>query len=256
VIPFLVPPLRGASILVTRPAAQAASLAARIELLGGEAILLPAIAIEPLAVEAVVDHDLAIFVSSNAVEHGARLIAASTTTRIAAIGKSTASALQALNIAVDIVPEAESNSEALLAHPGLALAPGSRVLIVRGVGGRTLLQESFSAAGMSVQVLEVYRRVLPAIEATTLTSLEERWRAGDLDIVTVTSVETLTNLAALLGDQGMLQDIPLLIASTRIREAAAAMGLRGDIVLARGADDESLLGALSYWRARARSCTG
>jgi len=48
----------------------------------------------------------------------------------------------------------------------------------------------------------------------------------------------------------------LLIASPRIREAALAMGLRGDIVLARGADDESLLGALSYWRTRARSCTG
>jgi hypothetical protein len=31
------------------------------------------------------------------------------------------------------------------------------------------------------------------------------------------------------------------------------MGLQGEIVLARGADDDSLLGALSYWRARARS---
>ena len=251
-IPWVVPPLQDASVLVTRPAAQGALLAARIEQLGGEAILLPAIAIEPLAADAAAHHDLVIFVSSHAVEHGARLITIGSATRVAAIGKSTAAALQALNIVVDIVPEADSNSEALLAHPGLSLVQGSSVLIVRGVGGRTLLQESFAASGMSVQVLEVYRRVLPVIDAATVATLEARWHAGDLDVVTATSVETLTNLAMLLGDRSFLRDAPLLVASPRIREAAVAMGLRGDIIVANGADDESLLGALSYWRARAR----
>jgi len=252
VIPFVIPPLQDASILVTRPAPQAISLATRIQQLGGEALLLPAIAIEPLACEPVTDHDLVIFVSSNAVEYGARRVGRTEKTRIAAIGKSTAAALQAMQIAVDVVPEAESNSEALLAHPDLGLTQGSRILIVRGIGGRTLLQESFAALGMSVQVLEVYRRVLPPIDAALRASLEERWRAGELDIVTVTSVETLTNLAILLGDDGMLREIPLLVASPRIGDAARTLGLQGEIVLANGADDESLLGALSYWRARAR----
>ena len=254
-IPLVVPPLQGAAILVTRPASQATSLAARIQQLGGEAIPLPAIAIEPIAVEVAAPHDLVIFVSSNAAEHGGRFIDTTAATRIAAIGKATASALATMNITVDLVPDADSSSEALLAHPQLGLASGARVLIVRGVGGRTLLQESFAALGVQVQVLEVYRRVLPAIDPALRSALEARWTAGELDIVTVTSVETLTNLVAMLGPAGLLRDIPLLVASERIGEAAVAMGLQGEIVLARGADDDSLLGALSYWRARARSFT-
>lgn len=253
-IPFVVPPLLGAAVLVTRPASQAISLASRIQQLGGEPILLPAIAIEPLSVTAVEPHDLVIFVSTNAVEHGARLVSMTAPTRVAAIGKATAAALTAINVTVDLFPDSDSSSETLLAHPGLDLANDARVLIVRGVGGRTLLQESFVALGMQVQILEVYRRVLPAIDPALATALSERWIAGDLDIVTVTSVETLTNLVALLGDSGWLRDIPLLVASARIGEAAIAMGLRGCIVQARGADDESLIGALSYWRARGRSC--
>ena len=252
-IPLVVPPLQGIAVLVTRPAAQATSLASRIRQSGGEAFLLPAIAIEPIAVAASGEHDLAIFLSSNAVEHGARCIGTQASLRVAAIGKSTAAALTALNIAVDLFPDTDSSSETLLAHPALDLASGSRVLIVRGVGGRTLLQESFIARGMQVEVLEVYRRVLPAADPTLLASLENLWTAGDLDIVTVTSVEILTNLVTLLGDTGFLRSIPLLVASARIAEAAIAMGLQGEIVLARGADDDSLVGALSYWRARERN---
>ncbi|MET0498492.1 MAG: uroporphyrinogen-III synthase [Steroidobacteraceae bacterium] len=252
-IPLVVPPLQGIAVLVTRPAAQATSVAARIRQLGGEAILLPAIAIEPIAVAVPGEHDLAIFVSSNAVEHGAHLIATQASLRVAAIGKSTAAALTALNIAVDLFPDTDSRSETLLAHPALDLASGARVLIVRGVGGRTLLQESLAARGMQVAVLEVYRRVLPPADPALLASLENLWSAGELNIVTVTSVETLTNLVALLGDKGFLCRVPLLVASARIAEAAMTMGLRGEIVLARGADDDSLVGALSYWQARERS---
>ena len=252
-IPLVVPPLQSMSVLVTRPASQATSLASRIRQSGGEAIMLPAIAIEPIAVTATGEYDLAIFISSNAVEHGARLIDTHASLRVAAIGKSTAAALAALNITVDLFPDSDSRSETLLAHPSLDLASGSRVLIVRGVGGRTLLQESFTARGMQVDVLEVYRRVLPPADPALLASIETLWSAGDLDIVTVTSVEILTNLVAMFGDKGFLRSVPLLAASGRIAEAAAALGLQGEIVLARGADDDSLVGALSYWRARERS---
>ena len=47
-IPFVVPPLSGLTVLVTRPAAQAALLCARIETLGGTGIAFPAIEIEPV----------------------------------------------------------------------------------------------------------------------------------------------------------------------------------------------------------------
>ena len=97
-IPKIVPPLTGVTVLVTRPAAQGAALCAEIERLGGSAIAFPAIEIEPLAIAAAtapVEFDLIVFVSVNAVEHGAARVSKGPQTRIAAIGRATAAALAA-----------------------------------------------------------------------------------------------------------------------------------------------------------------
>lgn len=254
-IPLIVPPLRDTTVLVTRPARQAVVLMQHVQRLGGEAIAFPAIAIEPFSAPLAHDYDLVVFVSVNAVEHGSHLVVRNSTTRIAAIGKTTAAALSAIDIKVDITPDAEANSEALLAHPDIASSGCARVLIVRGNGGRTVLQESFAALGSQVDVLEVYRRTRPVVDAATLSELQARWEAGEVDIVTITSVATLTNLVALLGKPAprLLNTTTLLVASPRIREAALELSLESDIVVAAGADDESLLGALCYWRTRARS---
>lgn len=254
-IPMIVPPLQGASIVVTRPAQQAVSLSQHIQRLGGEAILFPALAIEAVAAGVAPPCDLVVFVSANAVAHGAHLITRTAQTRVAAIGKATAAALEALDIHVDFMPAADANSEALLEHPELAATACSSVVIVRGVGGRTLLQESFTALGAQVQLHEVYRRVRPEVDAATLAAIGSRWAAGEIDIVTVTSVTTLTNLFAQLGGSvaHLLRRTALVVASPRIREAALAMDCQGDIVLARGADDDSLIGALSYWQTRNRN---
>jgi uroporphyrinogen-III synthase len=253
-IPMVVPPLRGASILVTRPLSQAVSLTQHIQRLGGEAVPFPALAIEAVAAELAPACDLVVFVSTNAVAHGSHLITRNSQTRVAAIGKATAAALAALDIQVDFMPAADANSEALLAHPELTSTRCATVLIVRGVGGRTLLQESFAALGAEVRILEVYRRVCPVVDPATLALLASRWSADEIDIVTVTSVETLTNLFTQLGDAAadLLRRTPLLVASARIRDAALSMACCSDIVLARGADDESLIGALCYWRTRNR----
>lgn len=255
-IPRIVPPLTGLSVLITRPAAQAVPLAAAIEQLGGAALLLPAISIVPIEATLVVDHDLVIFVSVNAVAHGARFITKTATMRIAAIGKATAAALAEAGLAVDLVPESGFNSEGLLAHPELNLAASSRVLIVRGAGGRELLQETFVAHGCPVTTLDVYQRALPAIDAAQRDAIEASWAEGGIDVVTATSVETLQNLLSLLSERGreLLKTTPLLVASRRIMSAAAEMGLRGECVLAAGADDAALIGALSYWHGRARGC--
>jgi uroporphyrinogen-III synthase len=254
VIPRVVPPLTGLSVLVTRPAAQAVSLAAGIEQLGGTTVLFPVITIVPLETTVVVDHDLVVFVSVNAVAHGARFITKTATMRVAAIGKTTAAALAEAGLAVDLVPESGFNSEGLLAHPELNLTASSRVLIVRGEGGRELLQETFAAHGCTVATLDVYRRALPALETARRDEIENLWAAGGIDVVTATSVETLQNLVSLLSERGreLLSVTPLLVASRRIMSAATEMGLHGPCLLATGADDAALLGALSYWHSRAR----
>jgi uroporphyrinogen-III synthase len=258
VIPKVVPPLTGLTVLVTRPAAQCAMLCAEIERQGGSAIAFPAVEIEPVAVQttvAAVDYDLVVFVSVNAVEHGARQVTKGTRTRIAAIGRATAAALAAAELAADIVPEAGYTSEALLAHPQLQLTSGARVLIVRGEGGRELLRDTFAEHGMVVETREVYRRVRPTVDAAKVAEVEARWSDEGIDVVTATSIETLQNLQALLTEHGrqLLSSTALLVPSRRIVAAAVSAGLRGDAIVAAGADDVSMIGALAQWRMRARA---
>lgn len=256
-IPRVIPPLTGLTILVTRPAAQAASLGEQITRAGAVPIMFPALEIEPSAATPPPsgEHGLIVFLSVNAVVHGARLVRKTPATRIAAIGKATAAALAQAELPADIVPPSGFTSEALLTHPGLELGAGTRVLIVRGVGGRELLHDELSARGMTVESCEVYRRVCPAVDAARRAALEAQWLEDGIDVVTLTSVETLTNLLALLSERSrsLLAATSLLVPSRRIVAAAQEAGLHGNVIVAPGADDASMLGALARWRARARA---
>jgi uroporphyrinogen-III synthase len=126
---------------------------------------------------------------------------------------------------------------------------------VRGEGGRELLKETFVAHGMSVETREVYRRVRPSVDAGRVAEVEARWSDEGIDVVTATSIETLENLLAMLTERGqqLLSRATLLVPSRRIVAAAVSAGLRGDAVVAAGADDASMIGALAQWRMRART---
>jgi uroporphyrinogen-III synthase len=254
VIPLVIPPLSGLRVLVTRPAVPAAKLAASIEALRGEAIVFPSIAVEPLEPAPPEEHALVIFVSAHAVEFGAKLVRKSVGTRIAAIGKATAAALAAVDLPPDIVPEHESTSESLLAHPALKVADGKGVLIVKGTGGRETLREAFAARGIAVTTCEVYRRIKPTIAADQVAALESRWTEHGIDVVTATSVETYMNLLELLTPRGreLLNRSTLLAPTQRIIDAARGAGWKGDELISGGADDLSIVRTLSRWHARAR----
>ena len=261
-IPKIIPPLTGVLALVTRPQPQASALADAIRLLGGDAIIFPCLAIEALPQQPLDTAELVIFISVNAVEHGIPLLRRAAGTRVAAIGRATAAALSARGWPADIVPDgdcganAESwkfTSEALLAHPQLNLTAGLKAQIVRGVGGREALQQELLSRAVEVEIVEVYRRVRPSPPPAEVAALEQQWMESGIDVVTVTSVETLQNLRALLTPVGqrLLNSTPLLAISPRIAAAAAELGMQGECVLAQ-ADEQSMLGALALWRTRAR----
>jgi uroporphyrinogen-III synthase len=254
VIPRIIPPLTGLSILVTRPLPQAHALANSIAKFGGDPIVFPAIAIQALNAVAPEPHDLIIFVSVNAVEHGASLIQRIAGTRIAAIGKATAAALSAANTAPDIVPDSSFTSEALLALPELQLAAGQRVLIVRGEGGRETLHKTLTTQGLVVNTLEVYRRVKPATSLDAIAALEQRWAEDGIDAVTATSVETFKNLVEILSDRGreLLKGTLLVAPTRRIIDAAIELGWNAEALVAGSADDAAILGSLARWQTRAR----
>lgn len=255
-IPFIVPPLTGLTVLVTRPEAQATALCNHIRRLGGEPIAFPAIDIEPVATAAITSrYDLTIFTSTNAVHHGMTWLAPDHLGQVAAIGTATRTALAARDIAVHVFPEGSANSEALLAHPAIVSLADARVLIVRGRGGRELLRESLQARGCAVEILEVYQRVPARPSREAIAALEQRWSEDCIDVVTATSGEIIQHLHTLCTDAGraLLMHTPLLVVSERVRDIARNLGLQGECLMAPAADDVSLVGTLAYWRARARA---
>ena len=136
-IPYLIPPLSGLSILVTRPALQSASLNNRLIALGAQVTLLPVI--EIISRECQLPgqrYDLLIFISSNAVHHGQAILAAQPQARIAAVGTSPAQALISSGHQVDVTPELSASSEALLNHPLL------KTPTARGWQGECVLADS------------------------------------------------------------------------------------------------------------------
>jgi uroporphyrinogen-III synthase len=253
------PRLAGLRVLVTRPRHQSASLAELIEAHGGTAIRFPVIEILPArdvqaarAIMAVLDdYSLVIFVSPNAVEQGLAMTrSAPRRARVAAVGESSAAALEKAGIESVLRPADGASSEALLALPELAGASvaGSRVLIVRGEGGRGLLGCTLSKRGARVTYAEVYRRARPAVDAG---EVAERGRAGGIDAIVVTSVQGIENLFQMLGsgDAGWLERVGYVVASERLARRARALGVKEEPLIAAGADDQALIEALIQWRA-------
>jgi uroporphyrinogen-III synthase len=236
--------LKGLSILVTRPHAQAARLARLIEQAGGQVQLFPAIEIEdvppPAALARLHEFDLVIFVSPTAVAKAVPHIKAwPERVRVAAVGAGTRRALEKHGIANVIAPTTGADSEALLATREVGDVAGKRIAILRGDGGRALLGDTFIERGANVEYVTCYRRLLPKPPARS-------WKAGDLAAVTASSSQGLENLFAVL-DPGMLRSTPLFVPHARIAERARALAVR-EVVLAGHSDDEMLERLVAYFR--------
>lgn len=242
-------------VLVTRPAGQADGLCYLAEAAGYEAVKLPAIEIrgpeDPAALQALIGtlhtYDLAVFISVNAVVRGLDYILARRDwpahVKIATIGASSAAALRKYGLAPDLVPAHRFNSEALLALEELQDMHGRRVVILRGNGGREHLHDILRARGALVDYVAVYRRACPEVDSQLMQSLLQH---GGLDVVTVTSNETLENLFAMAGAEGqpLLLTLPLVVSSERQALLAQALGFEHAAMVAENAGDAALIEAL------------
>lgn len=227
--------LNGARILVTRPEHQANKLSQLITEHGGESVRFPALAIVEHEDSIGIQQKLAnldkfqwlVFISANAVNFAVKAnggkIRQLSTQRIAAIGSSTAQALQAVGLSVDVMPESSYTSEALLATEQMQHIDGQCFLIVRGMGGREELAEALRSRGAEVDYLEVYKRIIPHMDNSHLLAL---LATNTLAVVTATSVEVLQNLLVMvgIGARQQLLKIPLVVVSERIRCVAVGLG--------------------------------
>jgi uroporphyrinogen III methyltransferase/synthase len=202
-------PLFGQSIVVTRAAEQAGELSSKLRALGAQVIELPTIAFEPpesldavkQAIEALESYDWIVFTSANGVRFFLEYVDASLRdlrsirAKLCAIGPATAEALAKLHLKVDVIPDefvAESVAEAFDKYD----ISGRKILIPRAEVAREFLPTALRDAGASVDVVSVYRSVIPDESRTIAAGL---WNAGDApNWVTVTSSSTVTNLAQLV----------------------------------------------------------
>ncbi|MBU6336091.1 MAG: uroporphyrinogen-III synthase [Chloroflexi bacterium] len=252
--------LDGYSVLVTRPEEQARSLIAAISARGGQAIFAPMIVIngregDPVPqslVRRLPDYQIVIFLSRNAADFGVRLIAAERQTlthcQVYAVGAGSAAQLATLGVNKVIMPRSDFTSEGLLKLPGLQAAEvnGKRVLIVRGVGGRELLGQKLQQRGASVDFCEVYTRTPPT---TPLTGVLRACKVTQPDIGLITSLESLSNLAAQIDAEKLdrLYDVPLLVAGARTALEVERLGFTEPPIVVDNPGDASLVEALERW---------
>jgi len=250
-------PLAGVGIVITRPARQAAPLAAEIGTLGGNPLIFPSIVILPpsdrgaleSAQRALADFDYAIFVSANAVEYGVGDPAAWPKHLIAfAPGPGTAAALRGVGISDVRLPTTSMDSDGLLELPEFANIAGKRIVIFQGSGGREVMRDALLARGARVVVVDCYRRSRPRAGAQ---GLIEAWREGRVDAVTITSSEGLANLWEVLDAEGRTRftGTPTFVPHARIGERARALGL-AKVIITAPADAGLIAALLEYFSAR------
>lgn len=250
-------PLAGLNIVVTRPREQAATLAAGIAKLGGNCIQFPLLEITPLAddqplrtlLARLSEFQLAIFISPNAVRYGMEAIRSTGglpgSMQIAAVGLSSAKALQDYGVKNVIAPQQRFDSEALLELPELQEVRNKSVVIFRGDQGRELLADTLKLRGANVEYVTCYHRSKPQHDVAALL-------AARPDALSVSSSEALHNLWEMLNAAGreQLAAIPLFVSHGRIAAEAQNLGWQ-NIITAAGAD-AGLLSELLTWAAHTR----
>jgi uroporphyrinogen III methyltransferase/synthase len=183
---------------VTRAAGQAEEFSARLREAGAVVLEYPVIEIGPPASWEPVDaaiaslsaYDWIVFTSANAARiFWDRAGAAVTGARVCAVGPATGRAVEAAGRRVDLVP-GEFVGEGALASLRQAGVAGQRVLLPRATVARDVLPDGLREAGAQVDVVDVYRNVLPASPAPFPEAV---------DWVTFTSASTVKNLLVLAG---------------------------------------------------------
>lgn len=250
-------------VVITRPLAQAAAFAQRVEALGRKAVIFPLLEIHPLedaeplraTLAAIESYALVAFVSPNAID--AAFVHIPTwpkTVPIAVMGEGSRAALTAhglsdANSTIFCPRNAErTDSETLLEALDIEALRNRKILIVRGDSGRELLADRLREQRVEVMQIAAYTRSTPSLTIDRRQQLQTLL-AGENDWV-VTSSEALRNLVKMVAQLdnvdsvAKMQQQRLIAPHTRIAETAKKEGFLN--VHLTGSGDERLLAALQF----------
>lgn len=226
------------TILVTRPEPHCSELCRAIEVLGDHAIPFPTIAFAPppditsfhAAIQQLGNQSWLIFISPQAVTASVPAIRQAwpnlpPSVQFAAVGAGTAKALRAAGYDSAVQPDGEWSSEGLLAMPEFQQVRDMPIAIVRGVGGREMLDRELAARGAKLLPVIAYERVLPKTEVTPCI---HALKTGQIHLVVCTSFESVNNLKKRLDKSvwPLLEKIPLIVMSERVKLLAEGLGFR------------------------------
>jgi len=205
-------PLFGKKILVTRTKHQASVLSQKIEELGGEAMEFPTIEIVPNnnenELKEVFDrlntYQWIIFTSVNGVEiffkkllHYGKDIREASQAKFCAIGEATKKAIEDKYLKVEFTP-CEYVAEALIDGLKDKIKAGDKVLIPRTETARELLPVQLSKIGALVDVVSLYKTVMPNHTGEELKNI-----LSEVDTITFTSSSAVENFVKILGKENL-----------------------------------------------------
>jgi uroporphyrinogen III methyltransferase/synthase len=236
-------PLFGKRILVTRATDQAGVFSRLLEGYGAEVLECPTIVVTPpesfdaldKELRVLAEYDWVIFTSVNGVQYFfERLLElgfdsrALGSCRVAAVGSKTSEALAGHGIKPDLLPSG-FHAEGLVAEFAERGVAGQKALYPKADRARDVLAHGLAALGAEVVAPVTYRTAIPdSISAEAFAALEDR----RVDCVTFTSSSTVTNLAALLGENRLihlLQGVNVASIGPVTSSTCRELGLRIDI---------------------------
>jgi len=222
-------------LLNTRPLEQGLELNNAIELIGWQAVHWPALIILPkpsIWLKKMPDLALintAIFISPNAVHFYFKTLADNQiiwpdNIQVIALGQASARALSEYNIQSTCLPML-ADSEHLLQLAALSNVHNHVIMIVKGEGGRDLIEQTLSDRGANIYTVDVYRRTAPHAISSELMDL---WQKDAIDLILFTSQQSIQNLWCLLSKnaQDWVRRTPCLVISPRLADIASNYGIK------------------------------
>ncbi|MFA7402382.1 MAG: uroporphyrinogen-III C-methyltransferase [Pelobacteraceae bacterium] len=235
--------LCGKKIIVTRAAEQAGEFSAKLTARGATVLECPTIRlVEPeswqlvdLAIRELPGYDWLVLTSANAVRYffqrlytlglDARALGGC---KICVVGPKTADEIRAFGIKPDLVPT-DYKAEGIVDEFSRLDMQGSRVLFPRAEKTRDVIPRELKRMGAHVDSPVAYRNIFPErLPPETLFALEKR----SVDCITFTSSSTVQNLAAMLGEElmlDMLKGVAVASIGSITSKSCRDLGLRVDI---------------------------
>ena len=224
--------------LNTRPKAQSASFSQLVKNAGGTVMELPTIDILPVSDWQQPDltrdrFSHAIFTSPNAVrfffnkEPSIKQLFPKQM-MIYAIGDATRFALSSQGLVASERPRS-FDSQGILNLPSLQQLTNQSILIIKGKGGRTIIEKKLKQRGAIIKTINVYERCMPKYSQEQLDCL---WQQPQVDIILFTSQTSVVHLYNMMSQDGWkwVQKRAALVLSERIATMAYQLGIENIIV--------------------------